>query len=215
MSGSGTAGPSGLSVPLVPRTVAVVTAVALLALAGCSRGLDVTMSEPEPLAPAASVTPAGDPASQDPADPQASDEPTDAPSDVPAEEPSASPEPAARWGGGRKVGRSATRGTVVGDDGSGPEKRIVVGTCDAARDVRTVTAPLPGGGLLVVDVTSANLAKITLTAPGEPKRSVEYVGDATPVVTLTPQRTIVRSALLVPPAGSDAPPVRVDATFDC
>lgn len=200
------------------RTVApVAVLVAVLGSAGCSRELEVSMSDPQTVTagPEATAT-AAEPAGQTP-----TDDATVAPSEEPTVQEAADaglPAPAtkkAAWGGGTRVGTYRTRGTVTGDDGTDRVIRSVTGTCELAHDVRTVTATLEKGAVLVVHVTGPNVAEITLTVEGEPTRAVEYVGDATPVITLTPRRTEVRAALLVPPAGSDAPPVRVDASFDC
>ena len=200
-----------------PLAAVVGLLVAVTTLTGCSDGLAVSLSDPQTLTPTAG--PASSTADDEASGP-APAEPTGGSSSARATEPATSPTAtttrrAATWGGGTRVGTFGTRGTVVGDDGSGPQRRTVVGTCDLARDVRTVTVTLDEGATLVVHVTGPNLAELKLTAPGEPVRTVEYVGDATPVITLTPTRTEVTGALLVPPAGSKAPAVRLDASFDC
>ncbi|WP_088285848.1 hypothetical protein [Kineosporia sp. A_224] len=204
------AGPGRTAVrPLVLAAVLL----AVLGSAGCSRELEVSMSDPQ------TVTATGTAA--EPAAETSTDDATAPPSDeATVQEASAAASPTTRtkkpaWGGGTRVGTYRTRGTVTGDDGTDRVIRSVTGTCELAHDVRTVTSTLEKGAVLVVHVTGPNVAEITLTVEGEPTRSVEYVGDATPVITLTPRRTEVRAALLVPPAGSDAPPVRVDASFDC
>jgi hypothetical protein len=127
-------------------------------------------------------------------------------------------EPAtAAWGGGSRVGTFTTRGTVTGDVGDGRRSRTVSGTCDVASDVRTVAAEVSGLGRIVVDVTGSSVASVTVQEVGGPTRVAEYLGEdeVLAVVTLTPTTTRVRGALLVPPTGSDAPAMRVDATFDC
>lgn len=120
------------------------------------------------------------------------------------------------WGGGTRVGTFATRGTVRGrQEGEGDEVRTT-GTCDVARDVRTVSAPLEENAVLVVEVTGRRVASVTLTVRGGTRWRAEYVGaSAADVVTLTPTRTVVRDARLVRVSGPDAPAVTVDADFDC
>jgi hypothetical protein len=202
-----------------PLTAVLGLLVAVTTLTGCSDGLAVSLSDPQTVTLAAAGQ-ASATADGDPSEP-ASPEPTEASSSAPEPPETVTSSAAttsrrpAKWGGGTRVGTFGTRGTVVGDDGSGPQRRIAVGTCDLAHDVRTVTVTLDEGAVLVVHVTGPNLGELKLTAPGEPDRTVEYVGDATPVITLTPTRTEVSGALLVPPAGSKAPPVRLDASFDC
>jgi hypothetical protein len=194
---------------------------------GCSRDLEVSMSSPQTVTATAAGT--DDAAPETSAEPSA--ESTAEPSDGTTGPDAATPEqPApevtgstsraaggkkAAWGGGTRVGTYPTRGTVTGDDGTDRQIRSVSGTCELAHDVRTATVTVQKGAVLVVHVTGPNVAEITLTVEGEPTRSVEYVGDATPVITLTPRRTEVRAALLVPPAGSTVPPVRIDASLDC
>lgn len=203
--------------------VALGLVLAVAALTGCSDGLAVSLSDPQTVTPGASSAGPGTPTDAQASDPAAAETVADAqdaqtsdggpPPDGPTSPPTGGE--ATTWGGGRRVGTFGTRGTVTGDDGTGRETRTVAGTCDLARDVRTVTVTLEPGAVLVVDVTGPNVGSLTLTVEGEPDRSVEYVGDVTPVITLTPTRTEVRGALLVPPAGSAAAPVRIDASFDC
>lgn len=194
------------------RRTVVAALFGTAALTGCSDGLAVSLSDPQTVTARTTASADASPTADEP-----STDPQPSPDAVSPDQPSTRPvgRPARAWGGGTRVGTFPTRGTVVGDDGSGRQKRVAVGTCDLAHDVRTVTVTLERDAVLVIDVTGPNVGSLTLKAPGDPVRTVEYVGDVTPVITLTPTRTEVRGALLVPPAGSAAPAVRLDASFDC
>jgi hypothetical protein len=120
------------------------------------------------------------------------------------------------WGGGTRVGSYRTTGTVHGVQGGASDSIRVAGTCDLARDVRTVTAKLDPTTTLVIDVTGRNVASVAVTVRGGTTWLAEYVGSgADDVVTLTRSRTVVEGARLVRTTGPAAAPVTVDADFDC
>jgi hypothetical protein len=97
----------------------------------------------------------------------------------------------------------------------------ISGSCHAVSDVRTVTATVSPGITLVIDVTSARLATITLDHTDSGTWQVRYVGDATTTIFVSADGVKVTGAVLKRTAGppSDANAgsgtVTLDADFGC
>jgi hypothetical protein len=127
----------------------------------------------------------------------------------------------AGWGGGHRVGTFPTSGSVHLVGRTSNVQSTVSGSCHAASDVRTVTSVISPGITLVIDVTSARLATITLDHGDSGTWQVRYIGDATRAIFVSAEGVRVSGAVLPrikgtssdPNGGSDT--VTVDADFDC
>jgi hypothetical protein len=112
-------------------------------------------------------------------------------------------------GGGERVGTFGATGQVTVTGPVAQRGSVTKGKCEATSDVRTLTATLPRGGRLIIDVIGPTVGDITLTtASGE--WTGKWVGNLEDVFFMSPTGMRVDGASL---AGDGT--VKVSGTFDC
>lgn len=114
------------------------------------------------------------------------------------------------WGGGDRIGTFGSEGTAALTGAVSWSGAVTDASCDATNDIRVLQADLPAGRTLKVDVTTQDIATITLST----ERGVwtaDWVSGADQVITLTAGTTVVRQARLSGGGGT----VILDAEFDC
>lgn len=118
--------------------------------------------------------------------------------------------PAGRWGGGNRIGDFGSVGTATLTGAVAWSGKVTEASCDATNDIRVVEADLTSGRTLTVDVTTRDVATITLRT-GQGVWTADWVNGADDAIALTPTATLVRQARLTGSGGT----VVLDAEFDC
>jgi hypothetical protein len=112
-------------------------------------------------------------------------------------------------GGGGRVGTFGATGQVTLTGAIAQQGPVAKGKCEAAGDVRRLTATLPRGGRLIVDVRGPSVGDIALTtASGE--WTGEWVGNLEDVLFMSPTGMRLAGASLT---GDGT--VKVSGAFDC